>query len=62
MTYKVGLASAPTDHDPLFDDERLAIEAAERIAVDDFYAPVAVWDERCEIVHLFICDQHFKPA
>ena len=55
----VGDASAVNSSDPWYDDEREAIDAAAQIAKDDYHRPIAVWDDRHDIVHLFICGQQF---
>jgi hypothetical protein len=60
--FQVGDASAVNSGDPYYSDERAAIEAAQRIARDDYHRPIAVWDERHEIVHLFLCGQQFRSV
>lgn len=60
--WQVGSASNPKPTDEWFEDEMLAIEKAEKLAQEDFYWPVAVWDENYDIVHLFLCGQQFKPV
>lgn len=60
--WRVGDATEPVDSDPYYKQESVAIEAARSMAKGRFYTPIAVWDERCNIVHLFLCDQQFKSV
>jgi hypothetical protein len=44
-------------------DEKAAIEKASAMA--DAYGwntPIAVWDDKDEIVHLFLCGQQFRSV
>ncbi len=58
--WRVGNALNPQDNDRSFDDELDAIRMAEAMARPAWSTPVAVWDDRDDIVHLFLCGDQFK--
>jgi hypothetical protein len=60
--WRVGQANDPQPEDKTYNDESAAIAKAKHRADCDWKVPVAVWDERDEIVHLFLCGQHFQQA
>lgn len=60
MTYQVGTLTDPRPTDPKFPSEREAIEHAHAVACRDPVVPIAVWDERFDVVTLFLCGEEFK--
>lgn len=60
--YQVGSPNNPKPDDAKFGTFDDAYAAASKIAGDTFSDAVAIWDERCDIVHLFLNGQEFKPA
>lgn len=62
-TWRVGHAIDPQPEDKTYDNEREAIErAAHRADCYGFNVPIAVWNDRDEIEHLYLCGQRFKSA
>jgi hypothetical protein len=67
--FRVGLADEPGETDPWVEGEAEAVDAAaalvEKLAAKhrhDWPPPVAVWDRRCDIVHLFAFGQQFRSV
>jgi hypothetical protein len=61
--YCVGQANDPQPEDKLrYYDFSEAVVKARSMADCDFNRPIAVWDERDEIVRLYICGQQFRSV
>lgn len=60
--FRVGIATQPSEHDPRYFDEQLAIDrAAVLVAMPEYHrVPIAVWNEVGDIVHLWLCGQQFR--
>lgn len=59
-TFQVGVLSNPKDTDQWYAFESTAIDAARSMAERDANLPVAIWNQRSEIILLFLCGQRFK--
>jgi hypothetical protein len=61
--WRVGKACDPLPEDKTYGDERAAIEKATTMAdAYGFNTAIAVWNERDDIVHLFLCGQQFRSV
>lgn len=59
--FQVGIGADPQAGDNYYDDEREAIERASQMHnANDWRTPIAIWNERFEIVYLFFCNQQFR--
>ncbi len=62
-TYRVGIASDPRGTDPTFHDiEEARNEASKWIGKHDIHTPIGTWDDQCNIIHLWLMGQEFRPA
>lgn len=59
-TFQVGVLSSPKPDDQWFAFEGAAIDAARQMAERDANLPVAIWNQRSEIVLLFLNGHRFK--
>lgn len=61
--WRVGKAAEPLPEDKYYDDERAAIDKASLMAeAEGWTTPIAVWDDRGDIVYLFLCGQQFRSV
>lgn len=62
LKYQVGELTNPQPKDPEFNDLESARDHANKEACVDCKRPIAIWDERYDVVALFVEGQEFKPA
>ena len=62
MSYRVGVANNPKSDDKSYTEELTAIDEAQQLAAMDFEQPIAVWDDRDNIEHLFFRRQQFRSV
>jgi hypothetical protein len=62
VPYQVGEMTNPKPDDQWLTTIDDAEREAGRLSVRDTNCPIAIWDENCDVLKLFLCGQIFEPT
>jgi len=62
VPYRIGEITNPRKDDPWFTTIDEAECEAGRLSAKDTNCPIAIWDDNCDVMKLFLCGMMFEPT